>query len=93
MVPYDHDEFSLAKFFDADLLKDEHDTFDVYVNEEYIGKKTLLTEAEEIDDVANYLKKQGLTQISTNLNGDHYVIKTEEGERVKQIIEAYLNIR
>ncbi|SEN84839.1 hypothetical protein SAMN05192533_1238 [Mesobacillus persicus] len=76
---------------EAEPIKNAHDQYDVYVNEEYIGKKTLLTQSEEVEDIVDFLKVQGIEGVSTHLDGDHFVIKSEEPEHLKQILQTYLN--
>ncbi|OIJ13859.1 hypothetical protein BKP35_08770 [Anaerobacillus arseniciselenatis] len=95
METYNQTAFPPLGLYNSDALnlKNPHDTYDVYVNEEHIGKKILLTQADEIEDVGDFLKAQGIENVSTNLNGDHYVIKTDEAQRVKNIIDAYLKNR
>ena len=77
-------------------LKNNHDYYDIYVNEEFVGKKMLLTEKEDISDVNDFLEKQGYNNISTQLDGDHYVIRAndeEEARRLKETLSIYLHIR
>ncbi len=78
---------------ESDILKEGHEAYDVYVNEEFVGKKVLLTQSEEIDDIVDFLKTQGVKNVSTNLEGDHFVINSEEPENLKQILKTYLQIR
>ncbi|WP_100407961.1 hypothetical protein [Bacillus solitudinis] len=82
-----------ALFHDSEEIKNSHEAFDVYVNNEYVGKKVLITESEEPEDILSFLKKQGIQQVSDNVVGDHYIIQTEEAERVKQALETYLQNR
>lgn len=95
METYNQTAFPPIKPFDSETtsVKNAHDTYDVYVNEEYIGKKILLTQTEDIEDIRDYLKVQGVENVATNLEGDHYVIETSEADRVKKIIEVYLQNR
>lgn len=95
MEPYNQTALPPLGLFNDDAfeLKSEHDAYDVYVNEEYIGKKILMTQSEGIEDVGDFLKRQGIEDVSTNLTGDHYVIKTNEAERAKKVINAYLENR
>ncbi|KHF37853.1 hypothetical protein LQ50_24960 [Halalkalibacter okhensis] len=74
-------------------IKGEHDAYDIFVNEEFVGKKLLLTQSENVDDVVHFLKQQGVQQVFGQLDGDHYVIHSEESERVKQILDTYLQNR
>ncbi|WP_088105502.1 hypothetical protein [Halalkalibacter urbisdiaboli] len=78
---------------DANEVKNSHDAYDVYVNEEYVGKKVLLTETEDVDDVVSFLNKQGIENIDHQLVGDHYVVKTDQADRVKEILDTYLKNR
>ncbi|MRH41689.1 hypothetical protein GH741_03260 [Aquibacillus halophilus] len=84
---------SLVGDDDPISLKNSQDSYDIYVNENYIGKKFLSGQGDEIESVAKFLKAQGVQDISANLDGDHYVIKTEESQRVEEIIETYLKNR
>ncbi|MFC0470078.1 hypothetical protein ACFFHM_05965 [Halalkalibacter kiskunsagensis] len=88
-------QFPLLGLFhtDSESVKDAHDAYDVYVNEEYVGKKILITESEEVEDVVDFLKKQGVQNISADLNGDHYVIRTKDEDHVKHILDTYLQNR
>jgi ribonucleotide monophosphatase NagD (HAD superfamily) len=78
---------------ESEAVKNAHDTYDVYVNEEYVGKKVLVTESEEVEDVVGFLKRHGVQHISAELEGDHYVIRSKDAEHVKHILEAYLQNR
>ncbi len=95
MEPYNQNAFPPLGIYDSDVLdlKNAHDAYDIYVNDEFIGKKLVLTQSEEVGDVVDFLKVQGVQNVSTNLDGDHYVIKTEDAQRVKDIIAAYLKNR
>ncbi|MDT8861659.1 hypothetical protein N0O92_15685 [Alkalihalobacillus sp. MEB130] len=89
--------FPLLGFFhsgaDTTAIKEAHDAYDIYVNNEFVGKKVLITESESVDDVTDFLKKEGVQQISGKLEGDHYTIQADDSEHVKQILETYLNNR
>lgn len=78
---------------DPQVLKNAHDSYDIFVNDKHIGKKVLMTQEDQIDHVVDFIHAQGVQDVSTNLVGDHYVIKTEDSERVTKIIEAYLQNR
>ncbi|RXJ02570.1 hypothetical protein DS745_06250 [Anaerobacillus alkaliphilus] len=95
METYNQNAFPPLGIYNHDSLelKNAHEAYDIYVNDEYIGKKLVLTQSEEIDDVVDFLKVQGVENVSTTLDGDHYVIKTENEQHVKDIIEAYLKNR
>ncbi len=78
---------------DMAQAKNAHDSYDVYVNDEYIGKKVLVTQNEEIHDIGDFLKLQEAEVVSTELDGDHYIIKSDNPERLKQVLETYLQNR
>ncbi len=72
-----------------------HDAYDVYVNERYIGKKTLLVQDESIGDVDDFLHSRGFTEFTSSLDGDHYQIRTEgdDEQEIVNHIEVYLQNR
>ncbi|MBP3950392.1 hypothetical protein [Bacillus suaedae] len=76
-------------------MKSEHDTYDVYVENEFVGKKVLLTENDDINDVLDFVSSQGITDVKAHLNGDHYLIEAnnEDIERTKKVISTYLENR
>lgn len=78
---------------DIGQVKGAHDEIDVYVNDEFIGKKMLLTQTEDAGDIVDFLKLQGVEDVTTELNGDHYVIKSNDPERLKQVLGVYLQNR
>lgn len=78
---------------DANSLKYEHDAYDVYVNHEYVGKKLLLTQTEDLGDIVDFLKQQGIHNITAQLDGDHYMITCDDSDHAKQIIEMHINNR
>lgn len=80
----------------ADTLKEAHEAYDIYVGKEYVGRKTLITQTEDINDVVSFLNKQGLEGLSTELIGDHFVIRSEgnvDKEHLKTVLEGYLHNR
>jgi hypothetical protein len=72
-----------------------HDSYNVYVNDDYIGSKTLVSSVEKIDDVSNYLKKQGCDDFSSRLIGNQYSIhcNTRDSKNIKDTLQVYLNNR
>ncbi|WP_078553625.1 hypothetical protein [Bacillus alkalicellulosilyticus] len=77
------------------VTKSPHDSYDIYVNEEYIGKKTLLTQNEKVDDVLDFINRQGIKGVTAELQGDHFIIHPSENEteHVKDAISTYLQNR
>ncbi|WP_062047039.1 hypothetical protein [Bacillus sp. JCM 19034] len=82
-------------FGDNESIKNAHDTYDVYVDEEFIGQKQLLTENDDINDVLDFVEKQGINHVQAHLKGDHYIIEAnkEDLEKVKRAISTYLENR
>lgn len=76
-------------------LKSRHDTYDVYVNDDFVGRKVLLNPSDKVDDVASFLHSRGVQDFSYEVSGDHFVIGTEDerADNVKRQLEVYLNIR
>lgn len=76
-------------------IKMSHDSFDVYVNEEYIGKKIFLTQSEKPSDVEAYLKDRGFHNFNSSISGDHILINSafEESDEIKRNLHIYLTLR
>ncbi|MBD8070066.1 hypothetical protein [Bacillus sp. PS06] len=71
------------------------DRYEVLVNNDLVGKKTLLGQNDQMSDVDDFLKQQGFTEFKTELEGDHYHVETSaeyEGD-MKQALKVYLNNR
>ncbi|MCD8509328.1 MAG: hypothetical protein LRY73_05220 [Bacillus sp. (in: Bacteria)] len=95
METYNQTAFPPLGLFDHEsfTLKGEHEVYDVFVNDESVKKKLVITENDKTDSIVDFLKQQGVKNVSTHINGDHYNIQTEDGERVKAIIDAYIRNR
>lgn len=77
-------------------LKTMHDHYDVYVNDDFIGEKVLVTPSESVEDIASYLRRCGFQGFDTNLDGDHYHIGAESeevAEAIKGQLRAFLATR
>ncbi|MFZ3591474.1 hypothetical protein ACOI1C_20170 [Bacillus sp. DJP31] len=70
-----------------------HDRYDVYVNGDFVGHKSLLTESEEISDVNDFLHAQGYQNFQANVDGDHYEIQTDDEGDMRQALQIYLQSR
>ncbi|WP_218059059.1 hypothetical protein [Orenia metallireducens] len=73
-----------------------HDRYHVYVNNDFVGNKILLTENDSISDVENYLRGVGFENFKADLEGDHYLIQSEnqiDSAEMKNFLGIYLNIR
>lgn len=69
------------------------DRYEVYVNNDFVGYKTLLNQNDTLMDVDDFLKNQGLGQFQSNLEGDHYHIDAQDGETIKGALNVYLDNR
>jgi hypothetical protein len=79
---------------DGAPVKLNEDQYEVYVNGEFVGHKTLKTQGEKISDVDDFLKAQGVTDFSSSLDGDHYHIQTnDESGTVTDALSVYFNNR
>lgn len=75
-------------------VKLNEDTYEVYVNESFVGHKTLKSAAEKLSDVDDFLQIQGIHNFSSSLEGDHYLIKTSEDiENLKNALSVYFHNR
>lgn len=76
--------------------KISHDRYDVYVNKDYVGRKVLLTQGEDVTDVADFLKSHGLNKFASHIDGDHLHIDsndTAEQTAIKDALSIYLQMR
>ncbi|WP_223703003.1 hypothetical protein [Sutcliffiella deserti] len=87
----------LASFVDKSIdtsSKLAHDRYEVYVNGDFVGQKTLLTTREDVTSVNEFLHAQGYNDFKTNLDGDHYNIEATKKEReLKHALQIYLHSR
>ncbi|WP_027340644.1 hypothetical protein [Halonatronum saccharophilum] len=77
-------------------LKLAHDRYHVYVNDDFVGNRALLTQNEDIFAVEDYLRKEGFEEFNTTLEGDHFMIEAyndSEASKMKDMLETYLQIR
>ncbi|GFR35365.1 hypothetical protein [Thermobrachium celere] len=77
-------------------IKQEHDSYRVFVNGDYVGDKVLISEAEDVKDVERFLHDRGFTNISSQIEGNMYnIIVTDEeaAEEIKRNVDVYLKNR
>ena len=73
-----------------------HDSYEVYVNGDYVGNKDLIAQGEEISDIDKHLQLEGFKSFDEEVMGNHVDIKTndlEQASRIKQNLNVYLRIR
>jgi hypothetical protein len=69
------------------------DRYEIYVNNDFVGYKTLYYASDSLGDVDDFLKTQGVRNFTTELDGDHYKIKAAESHQIKEILEVYCQNR
>jgi hypothetical protein len=69
------------------------DRYEIYVNNDFIGYKSLLNASDDLSDVDDFLKSQGINEFQSQLNGDHYHISASETERIKDVLNVYCQNR
>ena len=71
-----------------------HDRYEVFVNGDKVGEKTLLTQGEDAQDLEPYLKDNGFKNFDYEVTGDHIEIKVkEDSHQMKEILSSYLSIK
>ncbi|MFS0863050.1 hypothetical protein [Fredinandcohnia sp. 179-A 10B2 NHS] len=87
IFPLDSDSFDNAKLTE--------DRYEVFVNGELVGNKTLLNQNDSLTDIDDFLRAKGFSTYTTTQNGDHYDIQVSEVERkdIKDTLQVYLNNR
>jgi hypothetical protein len=86
--------FDMGLFNDQSNTQLSHDRYDVYVNQDYIGQKYLLTAQESVQDIDDFLRNEGHSNFQSYLDGDHYYIKAVNNEHdVANVLKVYLQNR
>jgi hypothetical protein len=75
-------------------VKLNEDQYDVFVNDDLVGQKSLKTQGENITDIDDFLKQQGLTDFTASLEGSHYKINTDGSDsEITDALKVYFNNR
>ena len=75
-------------------VKLNEDQYDIYVNDDFVGQKSLKNQGENLSDIDDFLKQQGITDFTASLNGDHYDIKTDgSNAEITDALQVYFNNR
>ncbi|MDQ0226683.1 hypothetical protein [Metabacillus niabensis] len=86
--------FGLDMFSPASQAKVSHDRYDVYVNDDFVGQKYLLTAQESVHDIDEFLMNEGQKDFHSYLDGDHYYIRTQTNEQsISNVLKVYLQNR
>lgn len=76
--------------------KTYHDSYEVFVNDDYVGNKVLINQSDEVRDIDGYLQGQGVAKFQSELDGGRYLIHAEDhsiAKRAKDVLNVYLSIR
>jgi hypothetical protein len=71
----------------------EEDRYEIYLNSDFIGYKTLLNASEHLSDVDDFLKSQGINDFETQLDGDHYMVSANNDEKIRDVLTTYCQNR
>ncbi len=86
--------FDMGFYNDISSTKLSHDRYDVYVNQDYVGQKFLLTAQESVQDIDDFLRNEGINNFQSVVDGDHYHIRAVENEhKVADVLKVYLQNR
>jgi hypothetical protein len=84
----------LANFDTGADVKLTEDRYEVFVNGNLVGRKSLKNPGEQLSDIDGFLRSQGLNNFSSSLDGDHYQIQTngQDGD-ITNALNVYFNNR
>lgn len=86
--------FSTRNLNDESNVKLSEDQYEVYVNGNFVGHKTLRNQGEKLSDIDGFIRNQGLNDYTASLDGDHYMIQTNEQESdITNALSVYFNNR
>lgn len=75
-------------------VKLNEDTYEVFVNGNFVGRKTLKNQGENLSDIDDFLRKQGFSDFTTSVDGDHYMIEVRNQEdNFADALSVYFNNR
>ncbi|MDQ0337482.1 hypothetical protein J2S00_000252 [Caldalkalibacillus uzonensis] len=81
---------------DDEQIKQPYDSYDIYVNKDFVGRKMLLNPNDDLSLIDDHLRENGFQHFTTELDGDHYYINVEndaEAMKMKENLNVYLQIR
>lgn len=84
-----------SKSDEDQYTKMAHDEYKVYVNDDFVGHKTLIAQTENVEDLDHYLKTQGFRNFHSKTMGNVYKIDCVEDDsrHMKEVLSVYLKIR
>ncbi|MFB5189901.1 hypothetical protein [Alicyclobacillus fastidiosus] len=71
-----------------------HERYSVYLNDQFVGHKTLLKQVQSPDEIGSYLNRCNIEQFTTDVEGDHYKISATHDSIAREIrthLNAYLD--
>jgi hypothetical protein len=75
-------------------VKLNEDQYEVYVNGDFVGRKTLKTQGEDLSDIDDFLRNQGFSDFITSVDGDHYTIHVDHQDGdISNALSVYFNNR
>ncbi|MBT2692877.1 hypothetical protein J7E32_07670 [Bacillus sp. ISL-55] len=75
-------------------VKLNEDQYDVYVNDDFVGQKSLKSQGENLSDIDDFLRQQGISDFTASLDGDHYKIRTDGyNAEIAGALNVYFNNR
>ncbi|ESU30904.1 hypothetical protein G3A_19770 [Bacillus sp. 17376] len=75
-------------------VKLNEDKYDVFVNDDFVGQKSLKDQGENLSDIDDFLRQQGISDFTASLDGDHYKIKTDgSNAEIAGALNVYFNNR
>jgi hypothetical protein len=78
---------------DSDVKLNE-DRYEVYVNGNFVGQKSLKNQGENLSDIDDFLRLQGFSNFTTSVDGDHYMIHiSNHDDDISNALSVYFNNR
>ncbi|MBU9710872.1 hypothetical protein [Evansella tamaricis] len=77
-------------------VKLNEDSYDLYVNDDYIGKHSFLVQKEDASAITDFLNLQGFSHVNIEVTGDHIVVHPtdeEESDRMEKALKVFLKNR
>ncbi|WP_043931697.1 hypothetical protein [Bacillus sp. EB01] len=70
------------------------DQYKVFVNDSFVGEKALENPGENLSDIDDFIKLQGITDFAACLEGNKYTIEADSKVNdIKDTLEVYFNNR
>ncbi|MBU9724294.1 MULTISPECIES: hypothetical protein [Bacillaceae] len=89
--------FLVNNAYDGDAnVKLNEDSYDLYVNDDYIGKHTFLVQQEDASAISDFLHQQGFGHVNMEVTGDHIIVHSADNadtERIEKALSVFLKNR